>query len=171
MSVDFDVAVIGGGPGGYIAAIRAAQLGMKTVCIDDWKTDGRPAPGGTCTNVGCIPSKALLESSSHYELAKEGLGHFGVEIGNVGLDIARMQARRASIVRQNNDGIAFLFRKNKVTFFNGTASFAGCRNGEYRMSPASSPVRMSSSPPVRNPEHGPAFRSMRSMCFPMPACW
>ena len=134
MSVDFDVAVIGGGPGGYIAAIRAAQLGMKTVCIDDWKTDGRPAPGGTCTNVGCIPSKALLESSSHYELAKEGLGHFGVEIGNVGLDIARMQARRASIVRQNNDGIAFLFRKNKVTFFNGTASFAGCRNGEYRIS-------------------------------------
>ncbi len=133
MSVDFDVAVIGGGPGGYIAAIRAAQLGMKTVCIDDWKTDGKPALGGTCTNVGCIPSKALLEASSHYELAKEGFAHFGVGIKGVELDVARMQARRASVVRQNNDGIAFLFRKNKITFFNGAGSFAGCRDGEYRI--------------------------------------
>ena len=141
MSVDFDVAVIGGGPGGYIAAIRAAQLGLKTVCIDDWKTDGKPAPGGTCTNVGCIPSKALLEASAHYEMARDGLGHFGVDIRGVGLDMARMQARRASIVRQSNDGIAFLFRKNKVTFFNGTATFAGCRDGEYRIGVTGDEVR------------------------------
>lgn len=141
MSVDFDVAVIGGGPGGYIAAIRAAQLGMKTVCIDDWKTDGKPAPGGTCTNVGCIPSKALLEASAHYEMARDGLGHFGVDIRGVGLDMARMQARRVSIVRQSNDGIAFLFRKNKVTFFNGTATFAGCRDGEYRIGVTGDEVR------------------------------
>ncbi len=141
MSVDFDVAVIGGGPGGYIAAIRAAQLGLKTVCIDDWKTDGKPAPGGTCTNVGCIPSKALLEASAHYEMARDGLGHFGVDIRGVGLDMARMQARRASIVRQSNDGIAFLFRKNKVTFFNGTATFAGCHDGEYRIGVTGDEVR------------------------------
>ena len=142
MSVDFDVAVIGGGPGGYIAAIRAAQLGLKTVCVDDWKTDGKPAPGGTCTNVGCIPSKALLEASAHYEMARDGLGHFGVDIRGVGLDMARMQARRASIVRQSNDGIAFLFRKNKVTFFNGTATFAGCRDGEYRIGVTGDEVRL-----------------------------
>ena len=133
MSVDFDVAVIGGGPGGYIAAIRAAQLGLKTVCVDEWKTDGKPALGGTCTNVGCIPSKALLESSSHYELAKEGMAAFGVDVGGVGLDMARLQGRRASIVRQNNDGIAFLFRKNKITFFNGTGSFVGREKSGYRI--------------------------------------
>lgn len=131
MSVDFDVAVIGGGPGGYIAAIRAAQLGMKTVCIDDWKIDGKPALGGTCTNVGCIPSKALLEASAHYEMAKDGLSSFGVDVIGVDMDIPRMQMRRASIIRQNNDGIAFLFRKNKITYFNGTGSFAGVENGEY----------------------------------------
>ncbi len=134
MNADFDVAVIGGGPGGYIAAIRAAQLGLKTVCIDNWKTNGKPALGGTCTNVGCIPSKALLESSAHYEMAKEGFGHLGIEIKGVGLDIAQMQARRASIVRQSNDGIVFLFRKNQVTFFNGTGAFSGYRNGEYQIS-------------------------------------
>lgn len=131
MGTDFDVAVIGGGPGGYIAAIRAAQLGLKTVCIDNWKTDGRPAPGGTCTNVGCIPSKALLQASSHYELAKEGMGQFGIEVEAVRMDIARMQARRTSVVRQSNDGILFLFRKNKVTFFSGTGSFIGRRDGDY----------------------------------------
>lgn len=131
MSVDFDVAVIGGGPGGYIAAIRAAQLGMKTVCIDDWKTGNKPALGGTCTNVGCIPSKALLESSAHYEMATGGLTNFGVDVKHVGLNVEQMQIRRESIVRQNNDGIAFLFRKNKITFYNGTGSFLGVEDGEY----------------------------------------
>lgn len=134
MTGDFDVAVIGAGPGGYIAAIRAAQLGLRTVCIDDWQTDGKPAPGGTCTNVGCIPSKAILEASAHYRLARQELASFGVIAREVGLDMARLQARRAGIVRQSNDGIAFLFRKNKVTFFNGTASFVGRDDGgAYRI--------------------------------------
>src|ERR1041385_671574 len=126
MADAFDVVVIGAGPGGYIAAIRAAQLGFKTACIDDWKTDdGKPAPGGTCTNVGCIPSKALLQSSENFEHAGHAFAEHGIEVKDLWVDVARMLARKDKVVRQNNDGILYLFKKNKVTFFHGVGSFAG----------------------------------------------
>jgi dihydrolipoamide dehydrogenase len=126
MSEAFDVVVIGAGPGGYTAAIRAAQLGLKTACVDDWKTaDGKPAPGGTCTNVGCIPSKALLQSSEHYEHAGHAFADHGIEIKGLGLNLQQMQARKAKVVRQNNEGILYLFKKNKIAFYNGSARFAG----------------------------------------------
>ncbi|MBC3916222.1 dihydrolipoyl dehydrogenase [Undibacterium sp. CY18W] len=124
MSKQFDVVVIGGGPGGYIAAIRAAQLGFSTACIDAWSNDkGGPAPGGTCTNVGCIPSKALLQSSEHYEHAGHAFADHGIQVQGLGLDVAKMLGRKNTIVKQNNDGILFLFKKNKVTFFHGHGSF------------------------------------------------
>ncbi|MFO1396649.1 MAG: dihydrolipoyl dehydrogenase [Burkholderiales bacterium] len=130
MSDQFDVVVIGGGPGGYIAAIRAAQLGFKTACIDDWtRKDGKPAPGGTCTNVGCIPSKALLQSSENFEHAGHGFAEHGIGVSGLTMDVAKMLARKDKVVAQNNDGILFLFKKNKVTYFNGTGSFAG-KDGE-----------------------------------------
>ena len=123
MAKSFDVIVIGGGPGGYIAAIRAAQLGLKTACIDDWSTpDGKPALGGTCTNVGCIPSKALLQSSEHYDHAAHSFAEHGIQVKGLGLDLAQMLARKEKIVAQNNDGIGFLFRKNKIEFFHGRGS-------------------------------------------------
>jgi dihydrolipoamide dehydrogenase len=120
----FDVVVIGGGPGGYVAAIRAAQLGLSTACIDEWKgADGKPALGGTCTNVGCIPSKALLQSSENYEAAGHHFAEHGVKVKGLELDLATMQKRKEKVVRQNNDGIVYLFKKNKVTFFHGRGSF------------------------------------------------
>jgi dihydrolipoamide dehydrogenase len=131
MSKNFDVVVIGGGPGGYIAAIRAAQLGFSTACIDEWKNDkGGPAPGGTCTNVGCIPSKALLQSSEHYEHAGHAFADHGIEVKGLGINVGQMLKRKETIVKQNNDGILYLFKKNKVTFFHGRGSFAkGDANG------------------------------------------
>jgi dihydrolipoamide dehydrogenase len=120
----FDVVVIGGGPGGYIAAIRAAQLGMSVACIDEWKgADGRPALGGTCTNVGCIPSKALLQSSENYEQAGHRFAEHGVKVKGLELDLAQMMKRKESVVKSNNDGIVYLFKKNKIAFFHGRASF------------------------------------------------
>ena len=126
MSKQFDVVVIGGGPGGYIAAIRAAQLGMQVACVDEWKTpEGKPALGGTCTNVGCIPSKALLQSSENYDHAGHALTEHGIEMKGLTLDLARMLKRKDKVVKQSNDGILYLFRKNKVAFFHGRGSFAG----------------------------------------------
>ena len=130
----FDVIVIGGGPGGYTAAIRAAQLGFKTACIDDWsRADGKPAPGGTCTNVGCIPSKALLQSSENYEHAGHSFADHGIDVKGLAIDVARMLARKDKVVRQNNDGIAYLFKKNKITFFHGMGSFAGGAPGTWQV--------------------------------------
>ncbi len=124
MSKQFDVVVIGGGPGGYVAAIRAAQLGMSVACIDEWENDkGGPALGGTCTNVGCIPSKAMLQSAEHFEHAHHGLAEHGVEIKGLKLNLAQMLARKDGVVKQNNDGIQYLFKKNKVTFLHGRGSF------------------------------------------------
>ncbi len=124
MSKNFDVVVIGGGPGGYIAAIRAAQLGFSVACIDEWKNGkGGPAPGGTCTNVGCIPSKALLQSSEHYEHAGHAFAEHGIEVKGLGLNLGQMLARKDTVVKQNNEGILYLFKKNKVTFFHGRGSF------------------------------------------------
>ncbi len=120
----FDVIVIGGGPGGYIAAIRAAQLGFSVACIDEWKNDkGGPAPGGTCTNVGCIPSKALLQSSEHFDQAGHHFADHGIGLSNLTMDIAKMQGRKDTVVKQNNDGILYLLKKNKVSFFHGRGSF------------------------------------------------
>jgi len=126
MSQVFDLAVIGGGPGGYIAAIRGAQLGLSVVCIDAASNGaGESALGGTCTNVGCIPSKALLQSSEHFAMAQHGLAEHGVRVAPPGLDLERMQSRKQTVVRQNNEGIAYLFKKNKVTFIHGRAAFQG----------------------------------------------
>jgi len=124
MAATFDVVVIGAGPGGYIAAIRAAQLGFSTACIDEWKDEkGGAAPGGTCTNVGCIPSKALLQSSENFDQAGHHFAEHGIGVGALTIDVARMMARKKAIVKQNNDGILYLFKKNKVTFFHGRGSF------------------------------------------------
>jgi dihydrolipoamide dehydrogenase len=134
MSQPFDVIVIGGGPGGYIAAIRAAQLGFKVACIDEWKNDkGGPAPGGTCTNVGCIPSKALLQSSEHYEHAAHHFAEHGIGLSNLSIDVAKMLARKDTVVKQNNDGILYLFKKNKVSFFHGRGSFVRAVEGGYEI--------------------------------------
>jgi dihydrolipoamide dehydrogenase len=132
MSKQFDVIVIGGGPGGYIAAIRAAQLGFNVACIDEWKNDkGGPAPGGTCTNVGCIPSKALLQSSEHYEQAGKHFAEHGIEVKGLSLHLDKMLERKDKVVKQNNDGILFLFKKNKISFFHGRGSFAQAVDGGY----------------------------------------
>ncbi len=147
MSKQFDVIVIGGGPGGYIAAIRAAQLGFQVACIDEWKNSkGGPAPGGTCTNVGCIPSKALLQSSEHFEQAGHHFSDHGIGLKDLSIDIAKMQGRKDTVVKQNNDGILYLFKKNKVTFFHGRGSFvaaaapsaAGQASGLYEINVAGS---------------------------------
>ena len=134
MAHAFDVVVIGAGPGGYIAAIRAAQLGFKVACIDEWKNPaGGPAPGGTCTNVGCIPSKALLQSSEHFEHAQHHFAEHGISTGPVKIDVAKMIARKDAVVKQNNDGILYLFKKNKVTFFHGRGSFVRAVEGGYEI--------------------------------------
>lgn len=130
----FDVVVIGGGPGGYIAAIRAAQLGFNVACVDEWKNDkGGPAPGGTCTNVGCIPSKALLQSSEHFDHANHHFADHGIAADNVKIDIAKMLGRKDQVVKQNNDGILYLFKKNKVSFFHGRGSFVAAKDGGYEL--------------------------------------
>jgi len=124
MAQSFDVVVIGGGPAGYIGAIRAAQLGLKTACIDEWRgADGKPALGGTCTNVGCIPSKALLQSSENFEQAGHHFAEHGVSVKGLELDLAQMLRRKDQVVKASNDGIAYLFRKNKIAFFHGRGSF------------------------------------------------
>ena len=140
MSEAFDIAVIGAGPGGYVAAIRAAQLGFKTVCIDNFKSaKGKPSLGGTCLNVGCIPSKALLESTENYERATHRFAAHGINVGDVSVDLATMLGRKDRIVDQFTGGIAGLFRKHKVVSMHGTgrltaAGAAGCsvevRDGE-----------------------------------------
>ena len=134
MSKSFDIVVIGAGPGGYIAAIRAAQLGFNVACIDEWKNEkGGPAPGGTCTNTGCIPSKALLQSSEHFEHAGHSFADHGITLSNLDIDVARMLARKDTVVKQNNDGILYLFKKNKVTFFHGRGSFVRTVEGGYEI--------------------------------------
>ena len=116
---DYDVLVIGAGPGGYVAAIRAAQLGLKVACVES-----RETLGGTCLNVGCIPSKALLHGSELFDEAANGtLAKFGVKLGSVELDLPQMQAEKALAVKELTGGVAFLFKKNKVTWLKGLAKF------------------------------------------------
>ena len=134
MSKQFDVVVIGGGPGGYIAAIRASQLGFQVACIDEWKNaEGGPAPGGTCTNVGCIPSKALLQSSEHFDHANHHFADHGITAKDVKMDISKMLGRKDTVVKQNNDGILYLFKKNKITFFHGRGTFAKAAEGGFEI--------------------------------------
>ena len=134
MSKNFDVVVIGGGPGGYVAAIRAAQLGLSAACIDEWKNaKGGPALGGTCTNVGCIPSKALLQSSEHFEHAGHSFAEHGIGLTDLTIDVSKMLARKDLVVKQNNDGIAYLLKKNKVSFFHGRGSFVRTVDGGFEV--------------------------------------
>jgi dihydrolipoamide dehydrogenase len=134
MSKEFDVIVIGGGPGGYIAAIRAAQLGLNVACIDEWKNaKGGPALGGTCTNVGCIPSKALLQSSEHFHHANHHFAEHGISAKDVTMDVGKMLARKDQVVKQNNDGIQYLLKKNKIAFFHGRGSFAKAVSTGYEI--------------------------------------
>jgi dihydrolipoamide dehydrogenase len=133
MSEAFDVIVVGGGPAGYPAAIRAAQLGMKTACIDAWlNRDSTPAFGGTCLNAGCIPSKALLESSEVYHRANHEFANHGVKVGDVKMDIAQMLKRKDTISRSLTSGIKTLFASNKVTGLFGTGRLLGKGQVEYK---------------------------------------
>ena len=118
MMKDYDLAVIGGGPGGYVCAIRAAQLGMKTALIESRKTFG-----GTCVNVGCIPSKALLDSSHKYYEAKQGLSEHGIQTGQVKLDLKQMMARKTKVVKELTEGLNYLIKKNRIEAYHGKGSF------------------------------------------------
>lgn len=134
MSERYDVIVIGAGPAGYISAIRAAQLGFKVACVEKWKTpSGELALGGTCLNVGCIPSKALLASSEEYEKAAHHLHEHGIEVQGVKVDVAKMVARKDGIVSKMTKGIEFLFRKNKITWLKGHGRFVGAADGFYKI--------------------------------------
>ncbi|MFZ9548436.1 MAG: FAD-dependent oxidoreductase, partial [Burkholderiaceae bacterium] len=120
----FDVVVIGSGPAGYIAAVRAAQLGLKTACVEKWRNpNGEMALGGTCLNVGCIPSKALLDSSEHFHNAVHQFAHHGISVENPKADFVKMVQRKSEVVKSNVDGIAYLMKKNKIDVYTGTGSF------------------------------------------------
>ena len=116
--MNYDLTVIGSGPGGYVAAIRAAQLGLKTAIIEKYST-----LGGTCLNVGCIPSKALLDSSEHYHNAVHTFKEHGIEVKSPKVDLAQMIKRKNEVVKQTCDGVEFLMKKNKITVFHGVGSF------------------------------------------------
>jgi dihydrolipoamide dehydrogenase len=120
MADNFDVIVIGSGPGGYVCAIRAAQLGLRVACVEK-----RATLGGTCLNIGCIPSKALLQSSENFHQVSHTMRDHGITVGEISLDLARMQARKGEVVTANTKGIEFLFKKNKVTWLKGAAKFTG----------------------------------------------
>jgi dihydrolipoamide dehydrogenase len=126
MPDSFDVIVIGGGPGGYVCAIRAAQLGLKVACVEN-----RGTLGGTCLNVGCIPSKALLQSSHLYEEANHAFAGHGIKVGKIELDLPTMLARKTEVVNQNTSGIEFLFKKNKVAYLIGTGRIAKAARGAH----------------------------------------
>ena len=136
MNKQFDVLVIGAGPGGYIAAIRAAQLGFSVACCEFNSYDeptGEPRLGGTCLNAGCIPLKALVASSEVYEKVSHHLEDHGITVSGVNMDVARMQKRKEDIVTRMTGGIQFLFRKNKITLLKGRGSFAGKTDAGYRI--------------------------------------
>ncbi len=136
---DFDVVVIGAGPGGYVAAIRCAQLGLNTACVDDWKNvQGKASLGGTCLNVGCIPSKALLESSENFQRVGHDFAAHGITASGVQLDLAKMLARKDKIVSDFTLGISQLFKKNKVTPVHGRAQLLGCDGDLWRVGVAGS---------------------------------
>ena len=132
MAERFDVIVIGGGPGGYVAALRAAQLGLKTACIDKFTgKDGKPAPGGTCLNVGCIPSKALLDSSKHFHHVTHEFADHGISVKNAAIDIGKMIARKDAVVKKLTGGVTQLFKGGKVTYYHGNGLLAANRQVEF----------------------------------------
>ncbi|MDH5544234.1 MAG: dihydrolipoyl dehydrogenase [Gammaproteobacteria bacterium] len=134
MSQQFDVVVIGAGPGGYVAAIRSAQLGFKTACIDGWvDAANKASPGGTCLNVGCIPSKAMIESSELYERAQHEFEKHGIKLSSVKLELDKMLARKDQVVRELTQGVAALFQANKITFFHGMGQVS--RDKTIRVNP------------------------------------
>lgn len=128
MMADFDVIVLGGGPGGYVAAIRCAQLGLKTACVDDRVDEqGKPSLGGVCLNIGCIPSKALLDSSHHFYRARHEFSAHGINTGDMEIDVTTMQQRKQQLVQTLTDGIATLFIKHKITHLKGYGILLGDR--------------------------------------------
>ncbi len=128
MSDSFDVIVIGGGPGGYVCAIRAAQLGLKTAVVES-----RGNLGGTCVTVGCIPSKALLQSSHLYEEAHHSFASHGIKVGKIELDLATMMARKDDVVKQNTTGIEFLMKKNKISYIKGYGRIAKAERDAHQV--------------------------------------
>ena len=135
MTDKFDVVVIGGGPAGYVAAIRAAQLGFKTACVERWIRNDKPALGGTCLNVGCIPSKALLDSSHHFEHIQLHASDHGISVSDATIDVPAMLARKDDIVSTLTQGIEGLFKKNKVSWLQGSGALAG--DGKVQITDAS----------------------------------
>lgn len=132
MTEKFDVIVIGGGPGGYVAAIRAAQLGLKTACIDmNTGKDGKAALGGTCLNVGCIPSKALLDSSKHYHHLQNDYAAHGISVSDASIDVGTMMSRKDSVVKRLTGGVAQLFKANKVEHYHGRGRLLADRQVEF----------------------------------------
>jgi dihydrolipoamide dehydrogenase len=127
----YDVVVIGGGPGGYVAAIRAAQLGLSVACIDAFTRDGKPSLGGTCLNVGCIPSKALLDSSEKFEMINHEAAEHGILVEGAKIDLAKMLSRKASVVDKLTGGVAFLFKKNKVKSYHGLGKLLRQDEGQW----------------------------------------
>lgn len=160
MSEKFDVIVIGGGPGGYVAAIRAAQLGLKTACIDKFSgKDGMAAPGGTCLNVGCIPSKSLLDSSKHFHHLQSDYKDHGISASDVAIDVPTMIARKDGVVKKLTGGVLQLLKANKVTFFHGTGQLGANRSvtvtpvdgGEAQQLNAENVILASGSVPISIP--------------------
>jgi len=132
MARSYDVVIVGAGPAGYVAAIRCAQLGLKTACLDDWLTpEGKPALGGTCLNTGCIPSKALLQSSEFYHLATEQFSEHGIKVQGLAVDLARMQGRKDRVVSQLTGGIAALFQANRIAWLQGHGRLLEGREVEF----------------------------------------
>jgi dihydrolipoamide dehydrogenase len=139
----FDVIVIGGGPGGYVAAIRAAQLGLKTACVDKFTgKDGKPAPGGTCLNIGCIPSKALLDSSKHFYHLQHDYESHGISVKDAAMDVTTMIARKDGIVKKLTGGVTQLFKGNKIAYYHGTGKLSARRQVEVIPVDGSGPVSL-----------------------------
>ncbi len=137
----FDVLVIGGGPAGYVAAIRAAQLGFSVGCVDAFTRNGKPSLGGTCLNVGCIPSKAMLDSSEKYEMIGHEAAEHGITVTGLQADIATMLGRKNSVVDKLTGGIAFLFKKNKIKSFHGLGKLVRQEDGGWVVDAAGSEVK------------------------------
>ena len=143
MADQFDLIVIGGGPGGYVAAIRAAQLGLKTACVDRFVgKDGKAAPGGTCLNVGCIPSKALLDSSKHFHHVRNDYAEHGIDIKGASIDVAKMIERKDGVVKKLTGGVSQLLKANKVEFFHGNGRLLAGRVVEVSPVDGSDPVSL-----------------------------
>jgi len=143
MAEKFDVIVIGGGPGGYVSAIRAAQLGLKTACIDMYSDrDGKASPGGTCLNVGCIPSKALLDSSKHFHHMQHDFAAHGISVKDAGIDVPTMIARKDSVVKKLTGGVSQLLKANKVAFYHGKGRLKAGRQVEVSPAGGGDPVQL-----------------------------